>query len=663
MLSPADKIRIQKRLALHLDEREPQPLRFEALIGDGTGGDPRVPNKLNYVFVRRTGRGVIEECLNTRVAARNDLPVIVGYSHELPAVLQVLAGKWERIAELGSYAYMPSHHQAHEFQNEFGGDDVTWIQSQQLLPLLAQPTSPESMTVTVYEGLYPWLAGWHYFDGDVSPSFVGSVPGIAGEGRYSLLSIDGATETLQITDGITFPAWLPPVDYEDMIPGPPAGAIPIVAVFLLSGTTEISWDIMWDARLFAQPTGGSVTPAPHNLLDTTVHGDTDTQAPTRGSLVIANATPAWTKLIHPGTANRFLQSSATELAWVQSFTIDDNAALAHAVSDVGGIEYLRYTTTNVQPEVRWNAGGADVDFVWEAVGVDPALFVRGSDGFIGINIAAPTSLLQIGGAGTTTIRLSNTNVTHGVTNVLPTNVAGAFGLLNALTGGAQFLGISDADTQHGLQLRGILTTGATTGAAFSISATRANGIGTQALTATQFAFQIVNFTSNIFNILGDGDTYWVGDSSGLLFGSMYAAAEIIVPIAAANPVEVENAAQDGWTAGELNGVTFPGGGTEHYLTITKPGRYEILWSMSIHIIVGAGSSIHGGVMIDNVAVRDNGEAHRDIANVNDTGDMGSPCIIDLPNGNEEISLWLINDNSNNVHVFHTTVTVKQIGGT
>ncbi len=151
---------------------------------------------------------------------------------------------------------------------------------------------------------------------------------------------------------------------------------------------------------------------------------------------------------------------------------------------------------------------------------------------------------------------------------------------------------------------------------------------------------------------------------GLVFGSMFVpGVDIVVAIGGVNPVEVENAAADGWAVGELFDVTFPTGGDEHYLTITVPGRYECIWNMSFHTSIGGAQGVHAGLMIDGIAIRDNGEAHRDVANANDDGNMGAPCIADLPNGTEEVSLWIANDGAADVHVVHSTLTIKLIGTT
>lgn len=50
------------------------------------------------------------------------------------------------------------------------------------------------------------------------------------------------------------------------------------------------------------------------LLDGTVHNDTVTNAPTRGSLIYSNATPKWDELL-VGSANTVLKSDGTDFSW------------------------------------------------------------------------------------------------------------------------------------------------------------------------------------------------------------------------------------------------------------------------------------------------------------------------------------------------------------
>lgn len=61
----------------------------------------------------------------------------------------------------------------------------------------------------------------------------------------------------------------------------------------------------------------------HDLLGTR-HSDTVVNAPTRGSIIIGNATPAWDELPWPAT-NRHLQTDATDVVWSQNITMINGA--------------------------------------------------------------------------------------------------------------------------------------------------------------------------------------------------------------------------------------------------------------------------------------------------------------------------------------------------
>ena len=148
-----------------------------------------------------------------------------------------------------------------------------------------------------------------------------------------------------------------------------------------------------------------------------------------------------------------------------------------------------------------------------------------------------------------------------------------------------------------------------------------------------------------------------------IFGVMCVPGVDIVVGGSAVPVEVKNASGDGWAAEELNGVTFPTGGDEHYLTVPQTGKYEVIWSMSAHTGSGGATGVHGGVMVDNVAQRNDGEAHRDVSNSNDDGNIASVTVVDCPNGTEEISLWMTTDNAADLHVEHGTMKIQLTGKT
>lgn len=168
-----------------------------------------------------------------------------------------------------------------------------------------------------------------------------------------------------------------------------------------------------------------------------------------------------------------------------------------------------------------------------------------------------------------------------------------------------------------------------------------------------------------------GDTWWVGSGTGVPYGHMYVdgTQSIIVALTQNTPAEVKDdgttSVDDGWLAGDLNQMTFPTGGTEHYIAIAKPGVHHITWSLSFHMVTGAANTqIHGGLAIDGTPIEDKCEVHRTISNATDTGNVASSCLVDLPNGTEQLSIWIKNTtNNNDVEVHHGSLTAVMVGGT
>jgi hypothetical protein len=79
-----------------------------------------------------------------------------------------------------------------------------------------------------------------------------------------------------------------------------------------------------------------------------------------------------------------------------TITIADDQAAALNVVDAGDAnDYLTIVSTDAQREVVINEDGADIDFRVEATGEVNALFLRGSDGTVGIGTNAQTANLQI----------------------------------------------------------------------------------------------------------------------------------------------------------------------------------------------------------------------------------------------------------------------------
>jgi hypothetical protein len=206
----------------------------------------------------------------------------------------------------------------------------------------------------------------------------------------------------------------------------------------------------------------------------------------------------------------------------------------------------------------------------------------------------------------------------------------------------------------------------------------AEGGGDVTETAYAGYFTAANADTNfaIYTDAGDirlgGDTYWEGSGTGLAYGHMYVDGAQVIRVALTlnTPTEIKDdgtaSVDDGWLSGDVHLVTFPTSGTEHYLTVTKAGVYLVNWNISFKMVTGAANTqIHAGLAVDSTTfIRNKCEAHRTISNNSDTGNAAGSCMVDLPNGNEEISLWMENTtNSNDADVSHGSITITQVGGT
>ena len=342
---------VRRQVGRVLTKYEPKKDSWPALLGNGRG-TVSVAGRPGWVYVRTGSDELPGQAFNNRVPLHDDLPIIVGYDSLQPELFQVLTIR-EVYAGAGSgdnaIPQVVAHHGTHEFGADEGGSDVVWVQKQQIVPMLATPTSPNTMMINVYADLYPWGTGWNWFAGALSADLTARIAAAAGEAKYVLVSIDGATNTLQYTNGTDFIILLPPADMGDLIPEPPAGSVPVVAVYLPNGVTSLGWDNLFDVRLFNQPMGGSVAPGVHQWLDATAHDDTVTNAPVQGAMGVGNATPAWDILL-AGTAHQLLKmnAGATDPAWA-SFNWAAVAAAAaadmvhdHSAAGEGGLlsQYL-----------------------------------------------------------------------------------------------------------------------------------------------------------------------------------------------------------------------------------------------------------------------------------------------------------------------------------
>ena len=166
-------------------------------------------------------------------------------------------------------------------------------------------------------------------------------------------------------------------------------------------------------------------------------------------------------------------------------------------------------------------------------------------------------------------------------------------------------------------------------------------------------------TTNAMKVSNTGDVTFIG-TSGLVYGHMYTNGTIAITLTDQSTwYELDGATA--WTTGLLNGVTF----TDPALTVTEPGMYEVIYTLSTDFSAspGATQQVEYGIMVGG-SIQNEGRAHRTLANSTDTGHCSGVAILDLAD-NAVISLGAQNESAagKTLHVEHGNMTVKLIGGT
>lgn len=110
--------------------------------------------------------------------------------------------------------------------------------------------------------------------------------------------------------------------------------------------------------------------------------------------------------------------------------------------------------------------------------------------------------------------LSDPDVAHGMTTLLPTNVWGGYTIADPVAGGVSFFGVSD-DSVGGLFLTGIIgsTTPSSTTSAMTLTGAKKSGTFIQALASTEVLITLINSATTLLKIMGDGKTKLGGGAS------------------------------------------------------------------------------------------------------------------------------------------------------
>ncbi len=214
-------------------------------------------------------------------------------------------------------------------------------------------------------------------------------------------------------------------------------------------------------------------------------------------------------------SNMVLQSSNTgALSWVAAggsgdFLADGSVAMTGPLRSLAGTAALPGLTFAGDTNTGISAQTAD-NLVLSTAGGERMRVL--DNGLVGIGTSAPQYELEISPAagnvgGNPSMALSHSNVSHGMTSVVPANVGGRVMTYSALRGGLLMQGFNDDGNAYGAAIQGFLgsATPAAGTAAVLLRSYKQNGTGYQALGATETVLQIENDSSPYMTVKGNGN--------------------------------------------------------------------------------------------------------------------------------------------------------------
>jgi hypothetical protein len=212
-----------------------------------------VPGRQGFVYVRLKGNtSELIQAYNATVSPVYDLPVFVVRQ---TGIYKVVGRNIERHQnQWGTAPFLPKHGGQHSFNHEIGaGGDVVWTYSQQFMPLLSYPSGTQgSMTLSLSPAFYEWEGSWRYAQVTGSPDYTPLLPTITGSARMVLSYLDPVDNSVKLVPGTPFSNLITgAAQIAQYIPDIPRSiGLPLAAVRLVTGTTQISWNAVYDVRDF-----------------------------------------------------------------------------------------------------------------------------------------------------------------------------------------------------------------------------------------------------------------------------------------------------------------------------------------------------------------------------------------------------------------------------
>src|SRR5512138_2903438 len=167
------KKRLQESVRKFSQSKQTQTVLIDGELGIPIGGAKvvEVPGRAGFVYVRiRGNQSELIQAYNAAVSPIYGLPVLLARDGN---IYKVIGRNLDRYRDWGNTPYLPKHGSQHSFNHELGiGADITWVYSQQFMPLLAYPSGTAgSMNLVVNPAFYEWNGNWKFSQTTGTPNF------------------------------------------------------------------------------------------------------------------------------------------------------------------------------------------------------------------------------------------------------------------------------------------------------------------------------------------------------------------------------------------------------------------------------------------------------------------------------------------------------------
>jgi hypothetical protein len=253
---PIGKHKLKKSMRKFDDIKANVIKEFPGELGLTIGGSQivEIPTRPGFVYVRlRSNLNEVIQAYNDKVANVYGLKVKVARDKVDKSRWYVVGKDTGIYQDWGGSAYLPNHHEKHEFNPAGPGNDIVWTYSQQFMPFLIYPSGSSALYYA-----HPYYDGsdWNYSGLQLIPSLSGYKP-TGSNARVVLVYIDSDDTPMLSAGSYLAESSTGTADIIGALPAlPSSNSKPLAAIRLLSGTSTLSWGNIYDIRQFFGGGGG-----------------------------------------------------------------------------------------------------------------------------------------------------------------------------------------------------------------------------------------------------------------------------------------------------------------------------------------------------------------------------------------------------------------------